>query len=394
MKWDEARARARALGESRPTRTSRVSISDSDSLVLRESVHALLNLPPHAASAMDGWVVAGEPPWSIGAPIDAGHAPDRTALLPGTARPICTGAPLPPGANGVLRLENGQESVRAGWRELHRSPHARADEPVTGEHVRPAGEEATAGELLIACGSLLTPARIALAAAAGHDLLSVAVPPEVDLLVLGDELTGSGVPRPGLIRDVMSPSFPSMLVALGARMQRITRCGDDPKATTAAMASSDADLLIVTGGSSHGRTDHAHGAARELGIDFDVDGVAMRPGHPVAFGSRPDGRIVLLLPGNPLAAIAGLLSFGAPMLAAMLGRTAARIPQVRLSEPASRHHGDTRLVAVAIHEDGARALDLQGSGMLRGLAAADGFAVVHPGSGATGDTVPLLPLPW
>lgn len=392
--WLEARDRARGLGAGRPTTTTRISIAEAAGLTLREPVRALLALPPHAASAMDGWVVAGEPPWSVGDPIDAGHEPDRTALPSGTARPICTGAPVPPGARGILRLENGEVVARGGRPELHRAPNARPDEPRPGEHIRPAGEEAAAGELLIARGSVLTPPRIALCAASGHDQLHVAMPPSVDLLVLGNELSSSGVPRPGTIRDIVSPSFPAMLATLGAAVQRIERCGDDAGATRRAMASSGADLLIVTGGSSRGRTDHARSAARALGVELDVDGVAVRPGHPIGFGARPDGRIVLLLPGNPLAAVVGLLSFGAPILAAMLGRVPPRALSTRLAEPVRGHHGDTRLVAVALHEDGARPLALQGSGMLRGLAAADGFAVVQPGSGETGETVPLLPLPW
>jgi len=377
-----------------PTPTVSSPLADAGGLVLREPVRSRTSLPPHAASAMDGWVVAGEPPWSIGAPIDAGDAPDRTPLIAGTARPICTGAPIPPGAVGVLRLENGRERDEGGARILFRGEHARPDEPRPGEHIRPAAEEAGADELLIASGSVLTPPRIALAAAGGHDALHVAAAPGVDLLVLGDELAATGVPRAGSIRDVMTPAFPALLAALGARVCEVARAPDDRAATTAAMAASEASLLIVTGGSSRGRTDHARAAAASLGVRWAVDGVAMRPGHPVAFGRRPDGRIVLLLPGNPLAAFAGLLSFGTELLGGMLGRPPSRLARVRLAEAVSGHHGDTRLVAVALHDDGAHVLGLQGSGMLRGLAAADGFAVVQPGSGAAGEMVPMLPLPW
>ncbi|MBW8822318.1 MAG: molybdopterin molybdenumtransferase MoeA, partial [Streptomyces sp.] len=297
--WADARERAHALGAALPTSTLSIPLADANGLVLRESVRSRTSLPPHAASAMDGWVVAGEPPWAIGTPIDAGDAPDRTPLIAGTARPICTGAPLPPGAVGVLRLENGCESGYGADRILHRGERARPDEPRAGEHVRPAAEEARAGELLIASGSVLTPPRIALAAAGGHDALRVAAAPGVDLLVLGNELAASGVPPEGSIRDVVTPAFPMILASLGARVGEVGRAPDDRHATTAAMAASDASVLIVTGGSSRGRTDHARAAAASLGVRWVVDGVAMRPGHPVAFGHRPDGRIVLLLPGNP-----------------------------------------------------------------------------------------------
>jgi molybdopterin molybdotransferase len=392
--WNGARAVADALGSSRATATTSMHLAEAVGLVLRESVRARVALPPHSASAMDGWAVAGEPPWTVTSPIDAGHAPDHIPLAPGTARPICTGAPVPAGTLGVLRLENGEENILDNRRELDRAPHARADEPRPGEHVRHAGEEAREGELLISRGSVLTPPRIALAAASGHDLLRVANPPTVDILVLGDELSASGLPPAGSIRDVVTPSFPALIAALGGRVQQLDRCRDNRADTVTAMASGSAEMLIVTGGSSRGRTDHARAAARALGIRFEVDGVAMRPGHPVAFGSALDGRIVLLLPGNPFAAFAALLSFGAPMLAAMLRRTPVHARGVRLAESVTPHHRDTRLVAVAIQDDGARPLDLQSSGMLRGLAAADGLAVVQPGSGATGETVPLLPLPW
>jgi len=396
--WVQARERAHTLGRSLPTPTVSIQLAEATGFVLRDPVRSRTSLPPHAASAMDGWVVAGDPPWLIGAPIDAGDTPDRTPLIAGTARPICTGAPLPPGAVGVLRLENGDEhsagaSARSG-RVVVRGERARPDEPRPGEHVRAAAEEAKEGELLIASGSVLTPPRIALAAAGGYDVLRVAAAPGVDLLVLGDELAASGVPRTGRIRDIVTPAFPALLATLGARVSAVSRAADDRRATAAAMAASEAAVLIATGGSSRGRTDHARAAAESLGVRWEVDGVAMRPGHPVAFGCRPDGRIVLLLPGNPLAAVAGLLSFGTQLLGGMLGLPPSRLAQVPLAETVSGHHGDTRLVAVAIQHDGAHALAMQGSGMLRGLAAADGLAVVHPGSGATGETVPMLPLPW
>lgn len=395
VSWAEARELAAAAGAARPAGTVALPLAEAQGRVLAAAARALVSLPAHTSSAMDGWVVAGEPPWLVGAPIDAG-TPARGPLLPGRAHPICTGAVIPAGARGVLRSEHGRAETVGGRTYLHRGEPARDDEPRAGEHIRLAGEEAAAGELLLARGTVLTPPRIALLAASGHDVAQVADRPTVDLLVLGDELAAEGPPAAGTgrVRDALTPSIPGVLDALGSRVISTQRVPDDRGATIAAMAGSQAELMVVTGGSSRGRTDHARAAAEAIGTRLEIDGVAMRPGHPVALGRRDDGRLVLLLPGNPFAALACLISFAAPALGAMTGRAAERLAAVRLAEPVGTAGRHTRLVAVALDGDLAHPLPLQGAAMLRGLAAADGLAVVQPGRGAVGATVPLLPLPW
>jgi len=201
-------------------------------------------------------------------------------------------------------------------------------------------------------------------------------------------------PRAGAVRDVIGPAFPAVLGSLGARPTAPVHVADTFTATAAAFAASTSDMLVVTGGTSRGRTDHARAAAADAGIDLLVDGVAMRPGHPVALGRRPDGRPVALLPGNPFAAFACLISFAGPILAGMSGREPAPFGLVRCGAPIRTDARHTRLVAVRVDAGLAYELRHQGSGMLRGLSDADALAIVEPGSGGEGDAALTLRLPW
>src|SRR5690606_35121463 len=134
----------------------------------------------------------------------------------------------------VLPIERGDPS---GDR-LH------GETPPPGRHLRPAGEEAAEGDVIVAAGSTLTPSRLAVLAATGHDQLDVRRAPLVHLLVTGDELVASGVPRVGQVRDVMSPMLPPLLAALGVRVAHTDRVPDDPRAVARAAEAGDVDLVI------------------------------------------------------------------------------------------------------------------------------------------------------
>jgi molybdopterin molybdotransferase len=131
-----------------------------------------------------------------------------------------------------------------------------------------------------------------------------------------------------------------------------------------------------------------------LGATVLIDGVRMRPGHPVMVARLVDGRLMLCLPGNPLAAMLVLASLGVPLIDGMLGRPLAPLGRVGLAHDMANLSGSTRLVAFRRTADGAVPTARQGSGMLRGLAEADGVAIVPAGGACAPDTVATLPLPW
>lgn len=378
--FDDARALAHAAG-ALAVRTESLTLADAIGRTLRMPVLATAPLPGFDPAAMDGWAVNGDGPWMLGSPINAGDDIPPEPLSPGAARPISTGAPVPPGTSRVMRSERGE--ARAS--ELHEL------EPDANEHIRRAGEEATVGDELLAAGMRLTPPRIALAAAAGLDVLSVAATPTVRLLVLGDEVVDAGAPIPGRVRDVFTPSLPAVLVALGTALPSLGRVGDSLDATVAAL--DGGDLVVTTGGTARGRADHVRDALSALGAELIIDGVRMRPGHPLLLARLPSGTIVLSLPGNPLAAYVGLVAIGGALVGGMVGRAHASLRTARLGGEVDRG-SVTRVVPCTVGQTGAVPVAHIGAGMLRGIAAANVLAVIPPEGASLGDEVAVIALPW
>ena len=414
---------------------------------------ARVDLPALDTSAMDGWAVAGPGPWTL---VDGGEhgrgvlAGDRetspTTLPDGYAVPIATGARVPAGATAVLRSEHGSvdndrltahrpdpgtRTRRMG--RTSRTGHAvQRAEAGDRTDIRPRGQECRTGDLLLPAGARVTPAALGLAAAAGYDELTVTRRPRVEVLVLGAELTQAGVPAPGLLRDALGPLLDPWLTALGADVVAVRHLGDEVAALERAVDTADADVIITTGGTAAGPVDHVRPLLARRGARLLVDSVAVRPGHPmllaalpldtdnaddaddtddtndtnadvmsedVTGGDRTDAtratpRHLIGLPGNPLAAVSGLLTLAEPLLRALADHEPdAEPPTAQLTESVTGHPTDTRLVPVAEAARGVRPLRFHGPAMLRGIAAASALAVIPPGGSAPGSTVALLRLP-
>ncbi|MFD7426812.1 molybdopterin molybdotransferase MoeA [Streptomyces sp. NPDC059818] len=404
--WGEARAVAARAGRSVPPRTGRLPLDHALGHVLAEPLAALTDLPSFDTSAMDGWAVAGPGPWYVreGGGVLAGHA--APAPLPdGDAVRIATGARIPADATAVIRSEHAQADAARGLLYALRQVSP-------GQDIRPRGQECRSGEQLLPAGTLVTPAVLGLAAAAGYDELLTRPRPRVDVLVLGDELLTAGLPHDGLIRDALGPMIGPWLRALGAEVSAPRRLGDDAEALRKALVLSDADLVITTGGTAAGPVDHVHPVLADLGAELLVDGVAVRPGHPMLLARlRAGGPYLVGLPGNPLAAVSGLLTLAEPLLSGLAGRTSQDLYRVAVRDDVHGHPHDTRLVPVVhrAEEPGEFAhsgagtgggadhvvpLHYNGPAMLRGIAAADGLAVVEPGGVRSGTEVEILDLPW
>ncbi|MEV4627614.1 molybdopterin molybdotransferase MoeA [Micromonospora sp. NPDC049523] len=392
--WAEARARVYAAGRADAVASVEVPLVEADGLTLAEPLTTLTDLPAFPTSSVDGWAVRGNGPWRVVGRVLAGGTPPPLTE-DGTTMEIATGAMLPAGASEVLRIE---ESTRTADGRV-------AGTPRTAREWRVPGEEAYAGEELLPAGSPVGPGVVGLAASCGYDRLRVHPAPRAAVLVFGDELLTDGPPQAGRVRDSLGPAVPAWLRRYGATVAPAAVIGpvaDTLPAHVAALrqALAGVDLICTTGGTMHGPVDHLHPALAELGAEYVVNTVAVRPGFPMLLAriTGPDGRnrYVAGLPGNPQSAIVALVSLVAPLLAGLQGRPAPLLPYVTLAEPVAGRGDYTHLALVRVDPVLGTATPVRhvGSAMLRGLAQADGFAVIEPGSnGEAGTRVPVVPLP-
>ena len=373
ISWHEARAIAGATTALPP---EFVTLDESIGRYLVDELVATIDLPHFASSAMDGWLVVGDGPWAL------------TDGPPGVgqASTIVTGAFVPSPATAVLRSESG-----AVVDLLLRSTVP--DEPRPGQHIRSAGGEAARGETLIGAGTLLNPAHVALTASTGKDQVRVAAVPTIALVLTGEEVVTHGVPGPGQVRDSFGVQLPALFGMLGGRVTRSTRVGDHMAATVQAISDSPEPVIVTTGGTGSSAVDHVRAALRALDARFLIDGVAMRPGGPTSMAELPDGRLVVSLPGNPLAAMVAAITVCGPLLGG-LGGIPQRMPHTVVAPAVAGRPGSTSLVPHTLIDERPTPVAWRGSGMMRGLAEAHGLLVVPSSGLAEGDPAESVGLPW
>jgi molybdopterin molybdotransferase len=373
--WKRARAIA---GDIAPLPPVLARLDQAAGAVLAADLHAPARLPAADTAAMDGFAVRGPGPWRSAAALRAGQVP-AAALGAGEAAEIATGAAVPAGTDAVLRYEDAR-----------RSPAGEITGPlVPGQHIRRAGTDVRAGDLLITAGTRLTALMAGLAASAGHDEIRVHPRPRVAVTITGAEIRTSGLPSAQVTRDAIGPAIAGLISASGGQVTRVQYAGDDEAALCRALAASDVDVHVVTGGSSLGPADLLHKVLAGAGAGLLVDGVRCRPGHPQLLAATPGGRRVVGLPGNPLAAVAGILTLLTPLLAALSG--AASPPETLISRPAGapRRPGYTLLLPVRQDERGRiRLLPRSSPASLRAMAHAS-----HLLAASDGEQALLLPLP-
>jgi molybdopterin molybdotransferase len=388
--WTDARAAAFAAGRSARPEPVEVPLADADGLTLASALTTLTDLPAFPTSSVDGYATRGDGPWRVVGRVLAGSVPGP--LDPGQAVEIATGAMVPVGTEQIIRVE--ESTLDADGRVDGRGR-------ATPEWREP-GDEASKGEDLLPAGVPVTPGLIGLAASCGYETLSVVPAPRVAVVVFGDELLTSGPPGGGRVRDALGPQVPGWLRRLGAvpvpGYEALGPVEDTLDAHVAAIAAAleVADIVCTTGGTMHGPVDHLHPALAELGAEYVANTVAVRPGFPMLLASLPGARrrFVAGLPGNPQSAVVALVSLVEPLLRGIAGGAETALPRVTLAEAAPGRGDFTHLVLVRVDPAGARPVGHAGSAMLRGLAQADGFAVIAPGTdGAAGESVPLVPLP-
>jgi len=385
-----AEALTRLFALLRPLGAEEVPLTRAAGRVTPGPIPALRSQPPFAASAMDGYAVAGDPApgdsFEVIGEAAAGH-PFGGSCGPGEAVRIFTGAPVPEGTSRVLI----QEDVR---REGDRITLGDGADP--GPHVRPAGGDFREGEALP--GPRRLSARdLALLAAMGHAKIAVARVPEVALIATGDELVQPGEPTgPGQIVASNSYGLAARLTGLGARCRLLPIARD----TEAALRQSfelarGADLIVTIGGASVGDHDLVAPVAEALGMDRVFYKIAMRPGKPLMAG-RLGEAVVVGLPGNPVSAMVCGEVFLRPVLAAMQGLPAQPVPTTALPLAHAMPEGGPREHYMRARRTpaGVEVFGRQDSSLLSVLSQADCLAIrpVAAPAARAGEPIAVIPL--
>jgi molybdopterin molybdotransferase len=389
-----AEARKRVLAAVRPLPSEDVSLEAALGRVLAEEARSDGDLPPFDSSAMDGYAVVAGPGGEL--PVVGESRAGRPAERPlsaGEAMRISTGAAVPAGADAVVPIERVE--VLDG--------RVRVPATEEGAHIRRAGEDVPAGHSVIAAGSVLDPAGVAVLAALGHATVTCGGVPRVTVLVTGDELVPPGEPlAPGQIRDSNAYGLAAQAVRAGARVvdRRIVR--DDREATEAAFATAleESDVVIGSGGVSVGPHDHVKPALAALGVEERFWGVRLKPGKPTWFGVR-DRKLVFGLPGNPVSAMITFHLFARPALRRLAGAdpTSTRGRAV-LDVPVPRSPGREQVIRCRLEarDDGwhVRPTKEQGSHVLTSMLDAAAYALVPAGEGELepGERVDIELVAW
>ncbi|MEJ6494269.1 MAG: molybdopterin molybdotransferase MoeA [Actinomycetes bacterium] len=349
--------------------------------VLAQSLVSQISLPPAHTAMMDGYAVFGPGPWNIVGELHAGSY--LPYLESGCALKVSTGAHLPPHCSFVIPGELAS---------LFDGAVASKNSFTPGQHIRTPGDEAEAGEIIAAAGTLLTPAVMGLATSSQIDEILVYDKPDVSIIVTGSELVSSGTPELGQIRDSLTIQVSSWVEYLGANVSSSINCPDNLAQLKNLISSSTDEIIVVTGGSAHGEHDYLRTALMELTATYVIDEIFMRPGHPCLLARLPSGQLVAGLPGNPLAALVGFLTIVAPALRGLSGQENYRMAktQLELGYPCEQ----TRVVPIVLTSGKAQLTEFRGSAMLRGLSHADGLGVISPGENPAGTLIRILPLPW
>jgi len=377
-------AQQRVLQHVARLQTETVPLEKALGRVLAQEVRANRDQPPFDVSAMDGFALRSEDLaatpgiLNIIEDIKAGDLPHKTVAAGQCAR-IMTGAPVPPGADAVIRVEDtrmlGDDQVEIG------------KAVGTGNDIRRRGEGMLNGQVVLPAGSEISPGVIGVLATVKCTQMSVYRRPRVAILSTGDELEALDEPvDPNKVPNSNSYALMAQVQALGIEPTLLGIARDDPdELTTYLERGLEFDVLLVSGGSSVGVHDHVRPTLEALGVTMHFWRVEMRPGHPVAFGTTAHSAI-FGLPGNPVSSMVCFEQFVLPALRKMAGHEQLfrRTVTAHLQHPVKTRPGRTEFVRVVLapNDDTAprsyRATSTgnQSSGALLSMALADGLLVI------------------
>jgi molybdopterin molybdotransferase len=390
-----AEAVARILADVRTLGAEAVPLLDAYNRVLATDAVATVTLPPWDNSAMDGYAVRAADLARIPATlrviesVAAGKFPSKK-VGEGEATRIMTGAPIPEGADTVVRVED----TDGGTTDV-----VIRDARDAGKNVRPRGEDIVEGRVAIAAGTPVGAAQIGVLASLGFGVVEVIRAPRVAILTSGDELVeidGFDEVRAG--RKIVSSNgytLRTLVRAAGAEPVYLGIAHDTPGSLRALLEQArSCDMIVTSAGISVGEHDHMRGVLEEMGAEMKFWRVRMRPGAPIGFGLL-DGKPWIGLPGNPVSTMVTFELFARPAIHKMRGhRKLFRRPvSVVLDEPVTTNADLTHFLrAVVTVRDGlshARLTGPQSSGILTSMSNANALLVVPPDrrSVAAGETL-------
>ncbi len=343
-----------------------VPVGEAAGRVLAADVTALRSNPPDANAAVDGWGFAHETLGAGPIPVASGRAaagrPHAGAVPPGHALRILTGAALPAGVDTVALQEDA--TVDGDVLTLRAVPDR-------GANTRAAGEDVAAGAAALAEGTRLRATDLAFAVAAGHGTLPVRARLRVGVLSTGDEIVAPGAA--GGIPDANRPMLLAMLGGWGLAAVDLGHAPDDADALARALDGAGTDAIVTTGGASAGDEDHLSRLMRTRGA-VDHWRIAIKPGRPTMLG-RWGGTPLFGLPGNPVAAFTCAALLARPALLAMAGAAWTEPPW--RSVPAAfvkrKRPGRREVLRARLRDGRAETFRSEGSGLVSGLAWAEGF---------------------
>jgi len=371
-------ALAKLKSRARPLQAEVMPVLKCQGRILREDVRSPIAIPPFAKSAMDGYAVkavdiagaTGRKPvlLEVLEDIPAGRV-GKSRLKRGTAARIMTGAPLPSGADTVVRVED-TETVAAGvliQRAVDR-----------GVHVVTAGEDVKRGELVLTAGIVIGAAEMGMIAATGRDQVEVSIRPKVRIISTGSEISKPGTSlRPGHIYDSNGYSLTGLASQWGAEARFLGIAPDRPGTLERKIArADDAQLLVLSGGVSVGDYDLVQDILLGTGVRQIFHKVRIKPGMPTFAGMR-DERFVLGLPGHPVACMVTFMLFAGLLIDTMLGKKniGPRRGQACLSDGIRLKPGRRKFLRGILHESEGRLtvkpFHAQASGILRSMVAAN-----------------------
>lgn len=380
-----------------------VLVGDAVGAMLADDLVSEAAMPAMDVAACDGYAVAATDTAgaSHGAPVTLAVSHDvgfdvrsRRRHVVGTTARVASGVPMPDGADAVI--PTGDTDGGVARVTLTRAVTA-------GEHVRLAGADARAGEVMVPAGTRIGPRQLAVAAAMGRSRLSVRPVPRVVVVAVGSELVEPGTSRPGGgVPESNAYMLAASIRAAGAQAYRVGVVPDDRFALAEAIADQlvRADVVITTGALSGGLDDTLPDVLRQYG-DVDIVDLAMRPGQHHGIGALATGPTdreipVFALPGTPMAAAAAFETYVRPALRAMSGHNdhGRRRVSARVSQGWEGGAGVARWVPLTLTEGlhggySAAPCGPDDGWALTALAQANGYVVMEPGSddAAPGDLV-------
>lgn len=391
--------------------TEHVPLLDALGRVLAEPVVARDSLPPFANSSMDGYALhaadlAGASPehpaaLRVLADIAAGSVPG-VVLTPGTAARIMTGAPLPPGADAVVPVEDTNEPWRDEKRPLPATIQIKR-QVAANDYVRHIGEDIAAGQVVLQAGHALRPQEVGILAALGVSQVPVVRRPRVGVLATGDELIPIDAPlQPGKIRNSNGYAQIAQVLALGGVPISLGVAGDaeeDVRAKLQMGLDAGVDLFVSSAGVSVGAYDVVKSVLeQESSVGFWR--VRMRPGKPLAYG-RYGGVPYLGLPGNPVSAMVSFERFARAAILKMAGHRQLNRPQINvIVQEEIYSDGRESYIRAIVEKQGdsytATTTGGQGSHMMTSLVKANALLIVPEGTKhvAVGENLTAWMIDW